>query len=621
MDKILSQIDEIYSQILEIKSIIQEQSTKPHLFGGASCDATKGGPEKHAKLNRTEWFERNAWDVLGSQGTKVYSLENATVTSVNQKEYNKERGEYGWSIEMKTPTDKIYYTHLSSINPKLKQGLKVSQGDWIGVIGKPAEDPNWPTHVHIALERGDIRNLMDGYCNILVKKDSVGTAGGATSGDTGFFYDNEDFASMVLGDRAKLESEESKNVNLKEAVMMAPVPIKPGFEGNFEQNRGGYIHPGTDIPVPSGTPVKAPLSGKVVGVKSNQHPCGGTIDIQYSDGLWSRFCHMSQIKVKEGDLVNRGDVVGLSGGGKNDYGRGRSSGPHLHFTLKKNGKNVDPVHYMERLNVTDITFDKGLDNNISIGSEEGVDYSSGIQAISQSGIKPEKESGFFYGNKDWADLISKPLDPLKKDLEMKEEKIYGEFGKEQKSRYGTITLPKEKNEKIKSPVDGVVTKGKYNTSCKNQISISHDVDGETFTLEYCNVTQPKIRSGQRVSKGTVIGLTKEDVVISLYDDSGSRVYIDNYIKREIDKQKKLSSKGITSEPKFYYDNPWGKILGNILSTPLKWFEDKYDESGKLVQKRFSSPTEKIQPDDWISQGSPTYSKKLREQLEKIKKIL
>ena len=54
---------------------------------------------------------------------------------------------------------------------------------------------------------------------------------------------------------------------------------------------------------------------------------------------------------------------------------------------------------------------------------------------------------------------------------------------------------------------------------------------------------------------------------------------------------------------------------------MKAFEDKYDESGKLVQKRSSSPSEKNQVDDWLSQGSPTYSKKVNEQIKRIKKML
>ena len=126
----------------------------------------------------------------------------------------------------------------------------------------------------------------------------------------------------------------------------APVPIPSGFKGNFEQVRSYEVHPGTDIPAPSGTRVIAPMDGEIVNVKDNEWPCGGTIDIDYKNGFWSRFCHMKKINVKVGDLVKQGDVVGLSGGALDDYGHGRTTGPHLHFTLKKDGVKVDPIKYI-----------------------------------------------------------------------------------------------------------------------------------------------------------------------------------------------------------------------------------------------------------------------------------
>jgi hypothetical protein len=129
-------------------------------------------------------------------------------------------------------------------------------------------------------------------------------------------------------------------------TIAAPVPIPTGFKGNFAEPRDTGAHPGTDIPVPSGTEVKAPMDGVVENVKDDEYPCGGTIDIDYKNGFWSRFCHMKKINVKKGDVVSQGQVVGLSGGGSNDFGKGRTSGPHLHFSLHKDGVNVDPMKYI-----------------------------------------------------------------------------------------------------------------------------------------------------------------------------------------------------------------------------------------------------------------------------------
>lgn len=129
-------------------------------------------------------------------------------------------------------------------------------------------------------------------------------------------------------------------------TIVSPVPLPQGFKGNFAEPRSDGAHPGTDIPVPSGTEVKAPMDGIVENVKDDEYPCGGTIDIDYKNGFWSRFCHMKKINVKKGDVVSQGQVVGLSGGGSNDFGKGRTSGPHLHFSLHKDGVNVDPMKYI-----------------------------------------------------------------------------------------------------------------------------------------------------------------------------------------------------------------------------------------------------------------------------------
>ena len=118
------------------------------------------------------------------------------------------------------------------------------------------------------------------------------------------------------------------------------------------------------------------------------------------------------------------------------------------------------------------------------------------------------------------------------------------------------------------------------------------------------------------------------MIFSLCKSSHNRIYIDSYIDSEnsVDNKKNNKrdygrDKKFDSKPEYYYNNPIGKAVGDLVSTPLKWFEDKYDESGNRVEKRRGSPTEKEQPTDWLNQLSPTYKKKVRENIERIKKIL
>jgi peptidoglycan hydrolase-like protein with peptidoglycan-binding domain len=110
--------------------------------------------------------------------------------------------------------------------------------------------------------------------------------------------------------------------------------------------RNGKTHHGIDLKADSGTPIKSPLDGQIIDAEIRADACGGTIRIQHADGLTSRYCHCKQINVKNGQSVKKGEIIGLTGGGQGDSGKGRSTGPHLHFELYKNGQIVNPVQYL-----------------------------------------------------------------------------------------------------------------------------------------------------------------------------------------------------------------------------------------------------------------------------------
>jgi len=116
--------------------------------------------------------------------------------------------------------------------------------------------------------------------------------------------------------------------------------------GNRRSPTGGASsnHPGVDLASATGTAVHAPISGQVVYAKMDDNACGGTIAIYNAmDKIKHRFCHCSKINVVVGQSVQQGDVVGLTGGGANDPGRGTSTGPHLHWEKQVAGALVDPM--------------------------------------------------------------------------------------------------------------------------------------------------------------------------------------------------------------------------------------------------------------------------------------
>ncbi len=94
-------------------------------------------------------------------------------------------------------------------------------------------------------------------------------------------------------------------------------------------------HSGLDIAVRAGTPIRAAGGGVVTeaGVDPNY---GSYVLINHPDGYQSMYGHASRVLVTRGDTVQAGQVIGLSGS------TGRSTAPHLHFEIRRNGQQIDP---------------------------------------------------------------------------------------------------------------------------------------------------------------------------------------------------------------------------------------------------------------------------------------
>ena len=104
----------------------------------------------------------------------------------------------------------------------------------------------------------------------------------------------------------------------------------------------GY-HSGTDFRAKVGTPIIAANDARVVLVKDRFYS-GGTVLLDHGEGIYTCYFHMSKFNVEKNQMVKKGELLGLSGES------GRVTGPHLHFSARINGVQVDPLQLISLLN-------------------------------------------------------------------------------------------------------------------------------------------------------------------------------------------------------------------------------------------------------------------------------
>ena len=102
-------------------------------------------------------------------------------------------------------------------------------------------------------------------------------------------------------------------------------------------------HPGIDIAVPAGTPVRA-AGGGVVEAAGTDPAYGLFVLLRHAEGYETMYGHASRLLVHEGDSVRAGQVIALSGSS------GRSTAPHLHFEIRREGRSLDPLTVVKREN-------------------------------------------------------------------------------------------------------------------------------------------------------------------------------------------------------------------------------------------------------------------------------
>ncbi len=134
--------------------------------------------------------------------------------------------------------------------------------------------------------------------------------------------------------------------------MLASIPaIQPVANADLTRIASGYgwridpiyktskMHWGLDFTADEGTNVYSTGNGVVLDIEENLWGYGNCIIIDHGFGYVSRYAHLSAFKVKKGEKIQRGQIIGLVGS------TGKSTAPHLHYEIEKNGKKIDPIHF------------------------------------------------------------------------------------------------------------------------------------------------------------------------------------------------------------------------------------------------------------------------------------
>ncbi|MFL6755633.1 MAG: M23 family metallopeptidase, partial [Sphingomicrobium sp.] len=104
---------------------------------------------------------------------------------------------------------------------------------------------------------------------------------------------------------------------------------------------GAAMHPGIDLAGSYGTPIYATADGTVLRAGWNSGGYGNLVEIDHGRGITTRYGHMSAILIRAGDHITRGQQIGRMGS------TGRSTGNHLHYEVRIDGRAVNPIPFMK----------------------------------------------------------------------------------------------------------------------------------------------------------------------------------------------------------------------------------------------------------------------------------
>ncbi|MCW3079303.1 M23 family metallopeptidase [Segetibacter sp.] len=172
--------------------------------------------------------------------------------------------------------------------------------------------------------------------------------------------DNELIGSIVgqlnnLNARAAFQDKSYQEIDAmlhdKEKLLASIPAIQPVSNKELTRIASGFgsridpvykvskFHAGLDFAAPIGTPIYSTADGKVKNAGREEGGYGNNVVIDHGYGYETLYAHMSKIKARAGKVVKRGEVIGWVGSS------GKSTGPHCHYEVRKNGDQVNPIYF------------------------------------------------------------------------------------------------------------------------------------------------------------------------------------------------------------------------------------------------------------------------------------
>ena len=262
--------------------------------------------------------------------------------------------ETGNLLDVEAPSKAVSFTQ-----PVSYQTYKVRSGDTISGIAKKFGLTNISTLISVN-DIGNVRQLaagqklkipsIDGIIYTVKSGDSLSAITGKYKISLEQLLDVNELTSETLtaGQQLFLPGAAMDANSLRNAMgELFRMPISAKFRWSSPY---GYridpiagvksFHTGTDMACPTGTPILAAMSGRVTTTGINR-VYGNYVIIDHGNGYQTLYAHMSKIIASKGQWVSQGTRIGLVGS------TGYSTGPHLHFTVYKNGKLVDPMSVLK----------------------------------------------------------------------------------------------------------------------------------------------------------------------------------------------------------------------------------------------------------------------------------